>query len=99
QVGLASGRPAITAVRGDAADVMTQSGAGPVVAPDDPRAMAEAIRALHAMPRAQREALGERGRTYYMREMSLSVGADAMASIFASLVRSTDHARMTALST
>jgi glycosyltransferase involved in cell wall biosynthesis len=95
QVGLASGRPAITAVRGDAADVMTQSGAGPVIAPDDPRAMADAIRSLHAIPAAQREALGERGRAYYMREMSLSVGADAMESIFASLARSSHHAKMT----
>ncbi len=82
QVSLASGRPVIMAVRGDAADVIRRSGAGPVVPPEDDEALARAMADLHAMRHADREALGARGREYYLREMCLAVGATAMSDLF-----------------
>jgi colanic acid biosynthesis glycosyl transferase WcaI len=82
QVALASGRPVLMAVAGDAADVVRQAGAGLSARPEDAPSIAAAILALHAMPPAQLEELGKRGHEYYMREMSLTVGAARMAALF-----------------
>jgi glycosyltransferase involved in cell wall biosynthesis len=59
---LASGKPILVAVNGDAADVVKSAGAGVVCAPEDPPALAAAVRALHALPAEQREAMAARGR-------------------------------------
>ncbi len=62
---LAAGRPVVAAAS-EASETAAQvhaSGGGVVVAPADPRVLAEAIRALHADP-ARRAALGAAGRAY-----------------------------------
>lgn len=82
QVSLASGRPIIMGVRGDAAEIIEQSGAGLIVPPEDEEALADAIVKLHGLPAATRERMGERGRAFYLREMSLQVGARRMVEIF-----------------
>jgi glycosyltransferase involved in cell wall biosynthesis len=82
QVSLASGRPMIMAVAGDAADLARRAGAGPIVPPEDPAALAHAIRELRSMPDARRTELGSRGRDFYLRELSLKVGAERMAELF-----------------
>lgn len=61
---LAAGRPIVCAVPGAAAELAHQSGAGPVIPPGDPHALANALRHLAAMPASAREALGARGRAY-----------------------------------
>ncbi len=58
---LAAGRPAVVAARGESAELVRSSGAGLAVAPEDPRALAEAFRQLHARPQ-EAGAMGERGR-------------------------------------
>ncbi|HEY7962153.1 MAG TPA: glycosyltransferase family 4 protein [Solirubrobacteraceae bacterium] len=58
---LAAGRPAILALRGEAAQLVHDAGAGLVVAPEDPRALADAFRRLHENPR-EALAMGARGR-------------------------------------
>jgi glycosyltransferase involved in cell wall biosynthesis len=85
QVSLASGRPVLMAVRGDASQIVRDAGAGPVVPPEDPESMAAAFRELYLMPDAARERLGEAGHAFYLREMSLAVGADRMAELFRSV--------------
>ena len=70
-VALANGRPILMAVRGDAADNVLDSKSGLVVPPEDPAAMAAAIRALYEMDRVEREAMGQRGRAFYLRHMAL----------------------------
>jgi glycosyltransferase involved in cell wall biosynthesis len=59
---LAAGRPAVLSARGEAAALLERSGAGLVTAPEDPAALAEAFRVLHADP-ALRARLGAAGRT------------------------------------
>ena len=82
QVALASGRPVLMAVAGDASDVIRRAAAGIAVPPEDVGAMARAMRDFHAMTRADREQMGARGHDYYTREMSLKIGAERMADIF-----------------
>jgi len=59
---LAAGRPVVGAVRGEAARILTAAGAV-VVPPEDPAALAAAIRALAADP-AGRAAMARAGRAY-----------------------------------
>lgn len=65
QAYLATGRPIIASLDGEGARVVAESGAGRVCPAEDARALADAVLALHAMPAAEREALGAQGRRYY----------------------------------
>jgi colanic acid biosynthesis glycosyl transferase WcaI len=62
---LASGRPVVASISADsaAASVLSDSGGALVVAPDDPVALADAMRTFAAQPGLRRE-LGLRGRAY-----------------------------------
>jgi colanic acid biosynthesis glycosyl transferase WcaI len=84
QVAMASGRPVIMAVRGDAADLIRSSGAGLVIEPDNPEALADSILGLYRMPAIERETMGRRGRDFYLREMSLEIGGLQMEKLFES---------------
>jgi colanic acid biosynthesis glycosyl transferase WcaI len=71
---LASGRPAIVAARGEAAALVRDAGAGLVVAPEDPSALADAFRHLGARP-AEAHAMGTRGRALARRHDRTAVVA------------------------
>ena len=60
---LASAKPVLAAVRGDAADVIEEIGAGIVCPPQDASALVDAALALYKMPAEKREEMGERGLT------------------------------------
>ena len=55
---MAAGRPVIVAARGEAAELVTSAGAGMVVSPGEPQALAEALRELQARPEVHRAAGG-----------------------------------------
>jgi glycosyltransferase involved in cell wall biosynthesis len=69
---LAAGRPVILAAEA-ANDVVHDAGAGITVPPDDPAALADAIRSLRAMTPTQRAQLGAHGRAWVEREHSYRV--------------------------
>lgn len=64
---MACGRPILAAVNGDAAELVKSAGAGLACQPEDPNALAAAIRELHALPYDQREAMGSAGRQTFLR--------------------------------
>jgi colanic acid biosynthesis glycosyl transferase WcaI len=82
QVAMASGKPILMAVRGDAADLVRSSGAGLAVEPENQTALADAILSLYRMPAGERETMGRRGREFYLREMSLEIGGMQMEALF-----------------
>jgi glycosyltransferase involved in cell wall biosynthesis len=82
QVALASGRPVLMAVRGDAADIVRSAGAGVEVTPENPEAMARAMLHLYRLPESERQAMGQRGVEYYRREMSLEIAGAQHDRIF-----------------
>lgn len=82
QVSLASGRPILMAVRGDAADIVEQARAGLTCPPEDEMTMADKILDLYRMNPCEREEMGLRGRQFYIDKMSLNVGGAAMEEIF-----------------
>jgi colanic acid biosynthesis glycosyl transferase WcaI len=101
QVGLASGRPLLAAVRGDTADIVRAAQAGLTCQPDDPKALAAAMIQLATTSTADLEAMGARGRDFYLRNLSLAaVGAqtdDALRRAYAG--RSDAPAETTAIPT
>jgi glycosyltransferase involved in cell wall biosynthesis len=86
QVSLATGRPIIMAVRGDAAELIAQADAGPVIPPEDPVRLAEAVLALRSRSEAERAAMGARARAFYDRELALDVGSRRMAAVLRAAV-------------
>jgi colanic acid biosynthesis glycosyl transferase WcaI len=70
---LACGRPVLCTVPGDAADVVREAGAGLVCPPEDPEALAQAVRDLYAMPECQREEMGSAGRRIFLNNYTRGV--------------------------
>jgi glycosyltransferase involved in cell wall biosynthesis len=81
---LAAGRPAVLSARGEAATLISGSGAGIAVAPEDPDALAAAFRTLHGDP-ALRSRLGDAGREViaagYDRPDSIRAWADTLERV------------------
>jgi colanic acid biosynthesis glycosyl transferase WcaI len=61
---LSAAKPILAAIEGDSADMVRDSGAGIVIPPSDPAALAQAICRLRDLPQEDREAMGRRGREY-----------------------------------
>lgn len=85
QAYLAAGRPILMAVRGDAVELVRQSGGGIGCSPGDPAALAAAVGALCALSREQREAMGRAGREYYRQHLALDSGAAKFERILVGL--------------
>ena len=58
---LASAKPILVAVRGDASDVVVGAGAGLACDPENPQALAAAVREIVAMPQEQRDKMAAAG--------------------------------------
>jgi colanic acid biosynthesis glycosyl transferase WcaI len=78
---LACGRPILSAVAGDAADVVRDAGAGLICPPEDPAALAAAVRQFYGMPVEQREAMGAAGRRAFLANYSRAVLVDRHAAL------------------
>ncbi len=83
QVYLAAGRPIVAGIAGEAAELLMASGAARVVPPCDPAALARAIVDLADLPRAEREAMGARGRDFYREALSFDAGITRTLAVLA----------------
>ena len=88
QATLASGSPILCAVAGDAAAIVAEAGAGVAVAPEDPRALGEAMARLQELSAAERAELGRSGRAYYELEMAEAVGVGRLDRLLFRAARS-----------
>ena len=87
QAYLAAGKPIIMAVAGDAADLVTRSGAGMIVPPEDPMALVKAVVAMAQLSPAERIRLGQNARAFYMAELSMDRAVLRLEAIFQTLRR------------
>jgi glycosyltransferase involved in cell wall biosynthesis len=73
---IACGRPVIAALEGEGGRIIREAGAGWVVPPEDPQALAEAVLAARSLARPELDAMGGRGeawfREHFEREKLLS---------------------------
>ena len=79
---MAAAKPVLLSVDGEARSIVEEAGAGVFVPPEDPEAMAGAIRQLMANP-AEREALGAAGRRYVEASMNRDTLARQYETILA----------------
>ncbi|ADH90483.1 glycosyl transferase group 1 [Ancylobacter novellus DSM 506] len=94
QAYLAAGKPILMAVAGDAAELVRQAGAGLIVPPEDPQALAGAVVQMAGLDPAELATLGANGRVFYERELSFDKGTRAFAAILGELAgRRTGAAR------
>lgn len=70
QAYLAAGRPIIAMIDGEAARVVSESGAGMACPSGDARGLADIVLQMGQLPAAQRAAMGESGRQYYLEHFS-----------------------------
>lgn len=84
---MACGRPILMAVAGDAADVVRDAGAGLICAPQDSKALADAVRTLYAIPAAERERMGQAGREAFLNHYTRRVLMDRYEVLFGDIVR------------
>ncbi len=82
QAYLAVGRPLLLAVRGDAAELLNKSRGGVVCAPEDAASIAAAVEKVYMMSPEDRSTMGENGRDYYHRELSLDIGTRRFELLF-----------------
>ena len=86
---MACGRPILAAVNGDAAELVQSAGAGLACQPEDPHALAAAIRELYAMSCDQREAMGNAGRQTFLCRYTRAVLVERYEALFAQVIQ--DH--------
>lgn len=86
QAYLAIGRPILMAVPGDAAALVERAECGVSAEPENPESLAAAVVKLADLPPAERAAMGTRGRDYYWKHLSLSVGVASFANCFRKVV-------------
>jgi glycosyltransferase involved in cell wall biosynthesis len=86
QAYLAAGKPVLMGVRGDAADLVTESGGGLTCEPEDPESLAEVVTRLEAMEPGELAAMGERGQAFYRSELSLVIGTRKFIRVFEQVV-------------
>lgn len=89
---LACGRPIICAVAGDGADVVKQAGAGLTCPPENPQALADAIRQLYALSPQEREVMGANGRQAYLEQFQQTIIVDRYEQVFLNVMNKRKNA-------
>jgi colanic acid biosynthesis glycosyl transferase WcaI len=82
QAYMASGKPILVAVRGDASDLVTMANAGFACEPDNPAAIAATVMKFYNLAPSELVEIGEKGRRFYERELSMSIAVKKFEKIF-----------------
>jgi glycosyltransferase involved in cell wall biosynthesis len=79
------GKPILMAVKGDAANIIQEAGAGMVCHPESTEEMLKTIRKFLSMTHDERLLMGARGNAFYRKTMSFDIGVAAFEKVFQSL--------------
>lgn len=82
QAYLASGRPVIAMIDGEAARVVEEASAGMVCASGDADGLVDIVRKMYGLPRDEREQMGAAGRKYYLESFSKDILFDRLEKLF-----------------
>ena len=86
QAYMAVGKPVLMAVRGDAATLVEEAGAGFSATPEDAASVADAVCRFAALPREALDAMGARGAAFYQEHLSVRVGVARFGEVFERVV-------------
>jgi glycosyltransferase involved in cell wall biosynthesis len=81
---MASGKPILAAVKGDAANLVKKANAGLTCTPQNPEMIAEAALRMCNLPRAELEGMGRNGQRFYEKELSLRTAVRRFDQVFKS---------------
>ncbi|MCY1444714.1 PEP-CTERM/exosortase A-associated glycosyltransferase [compost metagenome] len=87
QAYMASGKPMLMAVDGDAADLVLDSGCGVVAESQNPQSIANAALALMQASQSERDSMAEKGLRFYREKLSLHEGVRRFGVIFQQLAK------------
>lgn len=82
QAYMAIGKPILVAVKGDAANLVNEARCGVIAAPENPTSLADSAIKLESMTKDELQIMGENGKEYYFRELSVEAGIGKFAKIF-----------------
>ena len=82
QAYLATGKPIIMGVNGDASDLIKKSKAGIVCEANNSSSLAKAILTMANITEEERQNMSENALDFYYRELSVAVGVKAFISVF-----------------
>ncbi len=85
QAYLAMGKPLLMGVLGDAAAVIEQAQCGIVALPENAKSIADAAISLATVSEDKLQEMGQNGKDFYMREMSMQVGVTKFCNLFESI--------------
>lgn len=88
QAYMAAGKPILMAVAGDATQLILGSGAGICAQPANARSIADAIMKLASLEPEKLHEMGESGRSFYWKKLSLDVGVRKFLTVFARAINS-----------
>lgn len=87
QAYLAAGRPIVASLAGEGARIVEESAAGLTCAPEDPAALAAAIRTMHGLTADTRAAMGAAGRARFAEEFEMDRQARRLVEILEARMR------------
>lgn len=79
---LACEKPILMSVKGDAAQLIRDAGAGLVAQPSDPSDLAKVVRELYRMSAEERQAMGANGKSYFLRNFTVDASIDKYETLF-----------------
>lgn len=85
QAYMAAGKPIIMAVSGDAAELVKLAECGMVVAPENPRALAEAVMEMASLPIESITKMGQNAKDFYQSTLSVTKGVSLFENLFRSI--------------
>ena len=87
QAYMMAGKPILMAVSGDAADLVEAAGCGIVATPENADSLVEAVLKLAELSDVERHRMGENGRDFYIKNLSLASGVEKISEQVRSLVK------------
>jgi colanic acid biosynthesis glycosyl transferase WcaI len=83
---LACGRPIVAGINGEGARVVKEAGAGLTAAAEDSEGLANAVLRMYKMPRPEREAMGARGREYFLAQFEGNLLMDRLERLMKEVI-------------
>lgn len=87
QLYLATGKPIVAGLKGDAAKIIEDSNGGIVCHPENSLEISEAIMKIYKMTSIERDDMSKRGMEYYNSNLSLAAGVDKFEKEFIEMIK------------